>query len=369
MKKAILFFLTSAFGLLQAQVATNFIANDCNSNSHNLFSDLDAGNVVVLCWVMPCGNCVTPATNAYNIVQSYSVSNPGKIKFYLCDDVANTSCATLNNWASTNGLINISAFSNSAIKMTDYGSSGMPKIVIVSGGKSHQVYFNQNNTLNTANFTNSLNKAIAASTGPTYSVQPARTVTFTAAMSNITINDIFQPNTSNSKIILKWELVSINLPTTWQYSMCDYQTCHPGIPQGPTTMDTIPVGGKGLMGLNIDPGTETGSGVVKVIVYQDGFKVSADTLTWFVNTGTVGLDELFAQGSICVYPNPAKSILKVATPVPAKCYISDVNGKIVSSADLNAGNNELQITELPHGVYFMQLSNSESRQTLKILKE
>ena len=36
-----------------SQVSTDFTSNDCGGISHNLYSHLDNGHVVVICWVMP----------------------------------------------------------------------------------------------------------------------------------------------------------------------------------------------------------------------------------------------------------------------------------------------------------------------------
>ena len=69
-----------------AQTATDFTADDCNGTSHNLYSELDDGNVVVLCWVMPCGPWFLGAEYAQNAVQSFNISHPGKVKYYIVDD-------------------------------------------------------------------------------------------------------------------------------------------------------------------------------------------------------------------------------------------------------------------------------------------
>lgn len=163
MKKLILF-LGLTFGALSinAQTATNFNVNDCNGVNHDLFTELNAGKVIVICWVMPCSACAGPALSAHNIVQSYSVSNPGQVLMYLCDDFGTTSCATLNNWATANGLSIYTPFTNSLISMSDYGSNGMPKTVVL-GGANHTVYFNQNNALNASTFSTAINNALAGS--------------------------------------------------------------------------------------------------------------------------------------------------------------------------------------------------------------
>src|SRR6187455_3648496 len=150
--KKVLTFLVMLIGLgsLQAQTATNFTCNDCSGVSHDLFTELDAGKVIVLIWVMPCGACSGPSATCYNTVDAYQASNPGRVFLYMADDVANSSCASINNWANGNGAPQNAyslRFSNADIDMSDYGSAGMPKIVVL-GGTSHTVFYNVNNAVN-----------------------------------------------------------------------------------------------------------------------------------------------------------------------------------------------------------------------------
>lgn len=138
--------------------ATNFTCNDCSGNSHTLFTELNAGKVIALVWVMPCATCVGPSLTTYNVVQTYTTGCT--VEYWLVDDYANTSCTTLNNWANSNGLTNSLRFSNSVINMNDYGSTGMPKVVIV-GGPSHKVYYNANNSVNSTTMQTAINLACA----------------------------------------------------------------------------------------------------------------------------------------------------------------------------------------------------------------
>jgi hypothetical protein len=125
--------------VLQAQTAPDFTATDCDGNTHNLYAELDAGKVIVLTWVMPCGGCVAGANTAYNVVQSYASPD---VLFYLIDDVGDITCSALYNWALASGLgFYRCDFSTSAITESNYGgSSGMPHVTVV-GGTSHQMYW------------------------------------------------------------------------------------------------------------------------------------------------------------------------------------------------------------------------------------
>jgi len=143
MKKLIpfAFLLSMTISAYCQTTATDFTATDCAGNSHNLFSELNSGKVVVLIWVMPCGACISDALTAQTEVQNALTANPGKVLYYLADDFGTTSCLTLNSWCSTNGITDPAVFKSNAIKMSDYGANGMPKIVVI-GGNNHTVYYN-----------------------------------------------------------------------------------------------------------------------------------------------------------------------------------------------------------------------------------
>ncbi len=143
--------------------ATNFTATDCAGNPHTLFTELDAGKVIVICWVMPCSMCASGATTDESVVQGYASSNPGRVKFYISDDAGNTSCSSLASWESSNSITCDATFDNTgnAINMSDYGSSGMPKTVVL-GGTSHTVYFNYNGTPTVSALQTAINNALGA---------------------------------------------------------------------------------------------------------------------------------------------------------------------------------------------------------------
>ena len=163
MKKIII----TAFAGLVANIsvaqttAQNFTANDCSGATHDLFTELDAGKVIVMVWVMPCGNCIGPSLSALNEIQNYSSTYPNRIKLYIADDDGGTNCSSLNNWVNTNGLAAVNnTFSDANIDENYYGAPGMPKIVVMGGGTAHKVFFNQNNGLNVTNFNAAIQQAL-----------------------------------------------------------------------------------------------------------------------------------------------------------------------------------------------------------------
>ncbi len=163
MKKIILITLAgiiSSFGFAQT-TATDFTVNDCSGTSHHLFAELDAGKVIVIAFVMPCTSCIAPSVSAYSEVQNYASTYPGRVLFYLSDDLGTATCSSITNWGTTNGITGVPVFCNTAVKQADYGAAAMPKIVVL-GGPTHTVLFSQDNGLNVTNFNAAINLGLVA---------------------------------------------------------------------------------------------------------------------------------------------------------------------------------------------------------------
>ncbi len=206
MKKILLFSSVLMLSMMNssAQTATNFTANDCAGNSHTLFSELDGGKVIVVSFVMPCGSCIGPSQTAYNCVQGFASSNPGRVLFYIADDAGTTACSTINSWATTNSMPNSTRFSNTGFVESSYGSGGMPKIIVL-GGTAHTVFYNANGSSagNASGINSAITSALNATTG------------ITESKGELNSLNVF-PNPANTSSIISYSLesasdVSINI--------------------------------------------------------------------------------------------------------------------------------------------------------------
>ncbi len=186
----------SSFTFAQT-TATPFTTNDCNGISHNLFDELDNGDVIVICWVMPCAPCATYAGYTADAVQSFATSHPNRVKYYLADDYANSSCSYLSGWATNYSIATDAIFSDAALDMTDYGTPGMPKTVVL-GKNNHKIYYNKNdNKITEAGVT----AAIALALSETVGINESLTANFALKAFpnpvNETLNLSFNTNTTS----------------------------------------------------------------------------------------------------------------------------------------------------------------------------
>lgn len=134
--------LTSLFTsqITKAQTtAMDFTIVDCNGGGpHNLYSDLDAGNAVIIEFFMnSCGSCITAGQKLEAMKANLLSQYPGKIKSYAFGYTNSYSCTTVKNWVNNNGFTSIPSDSGAA-QVAYYGGMGMPTIVIL-GGANHAV--------------------------------------------------------------------------------------------------------------------------------------------------------------------------------------------------------------------------------------
>lgn len=142
MKKIIFIAAVCATMLAKAQTtAQDWTKNDCDGNSHHLFAELNAGNVIILEYVMmDCAPCITAANGLKPVYNQFNSSHPGKVKSYSIGFTDTYTCTQLQNWKSTNNLSHTTMFPTGASDVSYYGGMGMPTIVVV-GGPFHKVFY------------------------------------------------------------------------------------------------------------------------------------------------------------------------------------------------------------------------------------
>lgn len=118
--------------------AMDFNIVDCNGAPHHLFSDLDAGKVVIIEYFMnSCSPCITAGQQLEAMKTDLLAEYPGKIKAYTFAFNNSYSCTTVRNWVTNNGFTTVPSDSGAA-QVAYYGGMGMPTIVIL-GGTNHSI--------------------------------------------------------------------------------------------------------------------------------------------------------------------------------------------------------------------------------------
>lgn len=88
-----------------------------------------------------------------------------------------------------------------------------------------------------------------------------------------------------------------------------------------------------------------------------------------IDQSTVGINELDKENSFEIYPNPSNSILNIKSNIQqlqnATLEIKNTLGQVVYF-DVYAP--QINISDLPSGIYFITLNNKETKRTIKFVK-
>jgi len=200
----------------------------------------------------------------------------------------------------------------------------------------------------------------------TYNLDPAATVNVIAPYEELTIFDIYQINATDSNIVYGWTRVSVNLPSGWDYSLCDYPNCYTGIPAS-GQMDSVGGGYMGFLGVNINPYSIAGQGIVKIYVFDTNFPNSGDTLTWIINSSPVSIAENADLSSLKIYPNPATDRITInngENPAGTSWTIFSLDGKMQMTGTFGQSGT-IELGNLPCGMYLLHLDGNKSSGTVK----
>ncbi|AEA45312.1 T9SS type A sorting domain-containing protein [Fluviicola taffensis] len=99
--------------------------------------------------------------------------------------------------------------------------------------------------------------------------------------------------------------------------------------------------------------TASANGTYAVIVTQNGCSATSAC----VAISTVGLNEI-SQPLFTVYPNPNNGMFKIATELQALIRITNTAGQLVSTHQLESGENMIELKNIESGVYFISVINS-----------
>lgn len=124
--------------------AEDWQKTDCDGNTYTLSEMCNAGDVVVMEFVMMnCTPCVTAAGLMKNAVAELEQSHPGKVKVFSISYNNTTTCNALKTWK-TNASATWPVIANGKEMLEYYGAMAMPTVIVVAG-KEKKVIFNSLN--------------------------------------------------------------------------------------------------------------------------------------------------------------------------------------------------------------------------------
>ncbi|AZA92228.1 Por secretion system C-terminal sorting domain [Chryseobacterium nakagawai] len=131
-----------------------------------------------------------------------------------------------------------------------------------------------------------------------------------------------------------------------------------GATNGYTLIDMTNLNGQNYSNIVIDELRITANG---------GFRyVALDAFTWVKDSNIVlGTSETKStQKNLTLYPNPTNGPLSISSDKNSEAKIYSIDGKVLKTVQVQKGPNEISISELPKGVYFIKTA-TESTKVIK----
>ncbi len=166
-------------------------------------------------------------------------------------------------------------------------------------------------------------------------------------------------NEGMENLILKYQKVSVDFPSKWDFSFCDNVNCITFFADTGTFAAIIPGNNESSMKVTVYPNGFADTAIVKYAFWDVKNPSKIDTLTFNINVRWgVGVSELVQNTT--VYPNPSTGIISAKTNSEIiSAILLDAAGKQVDVQSIIQGSN---VTILPsnivNGVYFLQLKTA-----------
>lgn len=209
-----------------------------------------------------------------------------------------------------------------------------------------------------------------SSSAQSISFSPNDTLTRELEPNKLVILNCYISNLTPDSLDIEWNLISNTLQIGWDYSLCDFGTCYPGIPTK-GTMKKMGLTDTAFLKITINPLEISGAGIVSfVVVPKPG---EYDTVTFIFNPSLLSIVENNLTRNLHISPNPASDYIAIdfsQYPIPnTQIYIYNTLGEIVKQENFsNEERNILSTSDLQEGIYFLSLqTEGQISETKKIV--
>lgn len=209
-----------------------------------------------------------------------------------------------------------------------------------------------------------------ASFGQGFTLSPADSIHQNIQVGSYYTSTINLPhdNLTTDTVVIAWEVISIDLPVgnTWDYSYCDYTSCHTGDITNAIMTPIFP-GQSAFFKVNL-VAPQAGFGMFKIKVFNVDNPVNYEVMT-FTFDATLDVSAIEKGQSVRVFPNPmTDDQLTISHVLPGSSLkITNSLGQLVMNETIAGSDFVVQNANLHRGVYFIQLALSNEIYTTRKL--
>ncbi len=206
-------------------------------------------------------------------------------------------------------------------------------------------------------------------TAQTVIYSPGKTVYGSMDANSFAKIDLLIFNNTSDSLDVGWKLISNNLVSGWDYSLCDFGTCYTGIPAN-GKMKKMGTNDTAFLKINLSPLNISGTGIV---VFELAPKLGEkDTITFNIDAFPLSVYDNPLKPKFTISPNPASDYIAVdftkTNSAKSNITITNILGEIVKQENLLSEKRTVFSTsDLQEGIYFLTLQSGQTTETKKIV--
>lgn len=319
-------------------------------------------------------NLLSPANGATNVSGPYTFTwqaNPNAATYDI--DIA-TDAAFTNIVDNATGLTTATYTSSTLAADTEHYWRVRPNNQCGSGN------FSSNNSFTTSNCITAMstNVPVTIPSNSAAIVTSTLNITTSGTINDVNVIDLIGTHSWIEDLIITLQSPQGTVVTLWE-EICNSENdfdVNFDDAATPGALPCPPVGGgtyqpqDALAAFNGENPQGTWTLTVEDVFNWDGGSLDSWGLEICMNSTIIGVDELTNFIDVVLYPNPANNQLNIKG-LPngnTNIVITDVTGKIILTTNASL-QTVLDISNFSSGIYFIQLNNDATTETLKFVKE
>jgi len=175
-------------------------------------------------------------------------------------------------------------------------------------------------------------------------------------------------NDGAENLNLKYKKVSVDFPTTWDFSFCDNVNCITFFADSGTMAAIAPGNNESSMKVTVYPNGIADTAVVKYAIWNVNEPSKIDTLVFNINVRWGVSVEKISQ-SVSLFPNPTKGSFQISAKSEiSEVEVFDIMGKKVNTSVVFAKNNATILAgQLSAGSYLVKVATSNGSAISRIV--
>lgn len=133
-------------------------------------------------------------------------------------------------------------------------------------------------------------------------------------------------------------------------------------------MAEFPSGAVGHLGRDMSMNAD---GDIVIVGYYNQGSTGTHSFTrkFKAYTAPSSIKNIAAQNSVNLYPNPNNGVFAIQSETNAEVIISNALGQVISTQKIIKGTQELNISNVANGIYFVKIITDDQQQVIRIVKQ